>query len=117
MSFPIEKYKYIEHTTKDGQKQIIAISTYAGRTVKGVATCALGDEYNEADGKILAAARCQQKVAKKRLKQAQRKQAEAFGNFTEALHYLDKMNAYLADAKDEVVDANEHLDKILTIIG
>ena len=68
MAFPIEKYKFVETTDAQGNKQVIAISTYAGRTVKGVATCAPEDEYNLEAGKKLAAAKCEVKVATKRMK-------------------------------------------------
>jgi hypothetical protein len=117
MSFPVEKYKYVMHTTKNGEKQVIALSTYGGRTVKGIATCDKTDEYNEADGKMLAAARCQQKVAEKRLKRAQRKHKEALAQLADAQDFVAKMARYEQDAANELIDSNEHLNKILNTIG
>ena len=51
--YPIEKYKYV---VKDN-KEIIAISTYAGKTVKARASCNPEDKYDEEFGKKLASAR------------------------------------------------------------
>ena len=55
--YPIEKYRYYFTKTKAGNPKIIATSTYAGRTVRGVAICGDGDSYDEETGKKLAAAR------------------------------------------------------------
>lgn len=69
--YPIDKYnfKHYETTNKDGTKTqvIVALSTYAGRTVKGVAKCMEGDEFSLEKGKELAASRCNLKVLGKRL--------------------------------------------------
>ena len=70
--FPLEKYRYYFAGNK-----IIATSTYAGQTVRGVALCAPEDEFNEAKGKELAAARCNEKVAQKRYNRAMNKSIEA----------------------------------------
>lgn len=63
--FPIEKYHFIKTRNK-----IIAMSTFAGKTVKGVAKLNPKDEYDEEFGKRLAAARCNLKIAQKRCKRA-----------------------------------------------
>lgn len=61
--FPKDKYKYFKQGTT-----VFAVSTYAGRTVKGCAKLNPMDKFNEAFGKDLAAARCNQKVVNKRRK-------------------------------------------------
>ena len=65
--FPIEKYKFI---ILEKDRKVIALSTYAGRTVRGVAVCAENDTFDVQKGKELAAARCALKVAQKRLNRA-----------------------------------------------
>jgi len=64
--FPIEKYKFVVAGNK-----IVAISTYAGKIVRGVAKCDPNDVFNLEEGKKLAAARCDEKVNSRRLRRAQ----------------------------------------------
>ena len=66
MKYALNKYKY----ARTGNK-VIAISTYAGRTVKGVAKTDPRDTFSLEDGKKLAAARCNAKIAIKRAKNAE----------------------------------------------
>ena len=94
MIYPSDKYKIIVNGTK-----IIAISTYAGKTVKGVAKADPRDKFDESVGKKLAIARCAAKIAKKRQKRAERKIAEAQRQLDAAKAHYDKMAQYLADAK------------------
>jgi len=61
-------YKYVITPNK-----VIAISTYCGRTVRGVAKCHPNDVFDEEIGKQLAAARCGKKIAEKRYKRARDK--------------------------------------------
>ena len=61
---------------EEGNK-IIAVSSYAGRPVKGYAKCHPSDKFDETSGRALAKARCNQKVAYKRNKCAFRKLKEA----------------------------------------
>jgi hypothetical protein len=91
MAFPIEKYKFITTGNK-----IIALSTFAGKTVRGTAKCDPRDEYVLADGKALAAARCNAKVASKRVKSAQEK--------------YDKLDAKLYALELKYTQAREYLE-------
>ena len=92
--YSADKYKIIVHGN-----EVIAISTYAGKTVKGVAKADPRDEFDESVGKKLAIARCAAKIAKKRQKRAERKVAEAQRQLDAAKAHYDKMAQYLADAK------------------
>ena len=62
-----DKYTYF---VADKQKKVVAVSTYAGKIVRGVAKCDPRDEFSIETGKKLAAARCNLKVATKRAKRA-----------------------------------------------
>ena len=44
--YPFEKYRYYTAGNK-----IIAVSTYAGKTVRGIAKCAEGDTFDIEKGK------------------------------------------------------------------
>lgn len=105
--YPIEKYRFYTNGSR-----VIAVSTYAGRTVRGVAVCHDGDEFSLEKGKELAALRCAEKIARKRLNRAERKVNEAYWTYVNAEAYLDKMCSYKGDALyelDEVIKAKDNL--------
>ena len=92
--FPISKYKF--YVTPD--HKTIAISTYAGKTVRGVAKTDPRDDFDEEYGKKLAAARCAVKIAKKRQARADRLVKKAANQMAIAYSYLEKMRKYRDDA-------------------
>ena len=87
-------YKYV---VIPGEK-VIAISTYAGRTVKGVAKCHPNDEFDVEFGKKLAAARCNEKITYKRLTRALNKYIEAVNESVAADEKMKRMKDYMLDA-------------------
>jgi DNA-binding FadR family transcriptional regulator len=95
--------KYSFYT--DGAKKIIAISTYAGKIVRGVAKCDPNDEYDPELGRELAAARCALKIAQKRVERAKEKQADALGAAMKAMNHLKDMEYYRKDAEDSLHEA------------
>lgn len=99
--YPISKYKFF--MTPDNK--VIAVSTYAGKTVKGVAKTDPRDKFDEAFGKELAAARCAAKVAKKRRARAAKMMRKAQTQLNIAQRYVDRMRAYEADAAKEYEEA------------
>lgn len=109
--YPIEKYKFYINGSR-----VIAVSTYAGKTVRGVAVCHAGDTFSLEKGKKLAALRCAEKIAKKRVARANRKVDEAYWAYVDAEAYLDKMVDYKDDALyelNEVIAAkNDMLDSL-----
>lgn len=108
MSYPLSKYKFISHNN-----EIIAISTYAGKTVKGIAKCSDKDTFDEQSGKSLAAARCNMKVANKRVKNAEVRLDQAIRNLYDAKQYYTKMVEYYNDSLDDRHEAKQNLQKIL----
>lgn len=106
--YPIEKYKFYTNGSR-----VIAVSTYAGKTVRGVAVCHAGDAFSLEKGKKLAALRCAEKIAKKRVARANRKVDEAY---VDAETYLNKMVDYKDDALYELNEAiaakNDMLDSL-----
>ncbi len=91
-------YKFYTQKLNDGRIKTIAISTYAGRTVRGSAICDFSDQYNEEVGRKIASARCATKIAQKRVNRANNKRLEAEEMMKAALaHYL-KMIVYYNDA-------------------
>lgn len=98
-------YKYIVTGNK-----VIALSTYAGKTVRGVAKCAPGDEFDIEKGKDLATARCAYKIAQKRWKRSCQKLSEATGILFDAQDFYREMCKYNKRAYDELAEAEEALE-------
>lgn len=114
MRYPIEKYVYHIARKADGTPyQVIAVSTYAGKTVRGVAKCDSRDEFSIEKGKRLAAARCGLKVAEKRAKRAAKKYNEAIESTIQQKRYEERMLNYNIDANNELLMAREELNNIL----
>ncbi len=63
-----KSYKYHIYERKDGSTVVLAMSTYAGKKVKGKAICSPDDTFDEEKGKQLAKLRCAIKIDKKRKK-------------------------------------------------
>lgn len=109
----MNKFKFHTYKSITGTPVVIAVSTYAGKTVKGRAKCDPRDGFDLEKGKKLAAARCAEKVAKKRAKRAVRKFADALNKHREAKCYLDKMSQYVIDSEKAYEDAKEYTASIL----
>ena len=54
----VPKYRYYTN----GENVVVAVASYAGRTIRGVAKCSDQDEFDLETGKKLAAARCAMKI-------------------------------------------------------
>lgn len=117
MSYDVSKYRYVVHDGVDKNhqtvKEVIAISTYAGKTVRGVAKCDPRDEYSVEAGKALAAARCELNVSEKRAERAKTKYDEAMAQLEAAKAYFVDMEHYLTDSMDAMADARCHLNDLL----
>lgn len=109
MSFPRSKYKIF----KDKGNKVIAVSTYAGKTVKGVAKCDPRDSFDKDFGEELAIARCAYKIAQKRAKRAKTEQIKAVKAVDAAMRKMQKMNLYVNDANSELRAAEDELSGIM----
>lgn len=106
MDIDLTKYTFVTHTRKDGRVEVIAISTFAGKPVRGKAICAESDTFDYQKGMELAAARCNAKVAAKRYARAKQKIAEAEKFVQEATKFYDNMRHYRDDAYYAMTHAN-----------
>ena len=96
MNFPKERYRFI-HVPERGR--VVAVSSYAGKPVHAHAQCDPQDTYDVFVGESLAAARCNVKVAKKRVKRANSELEKAKEEMIKAISNYDKMVAYASDAE------------------
>jgi hypothetical protein len=103
--YPLEKYKYYQAGNK-----VIAVSTFAGRTVRGVAKCNPKDNFDLEKGKMLAALRCNEKVAKRRFARAQKKCADAADDYFKADRVYENAILYEEDSYEEWVKASEMVE-------
>jgi hypothetical protein len=114
--YPIEKYQFkvYEKTNEDGTKSsvVVALSTYCGKIVKGVAKCMSSDAFSLDTGTNLAAARCDLKVCERRSKRALKKKQEAEKKLEELTSHYIKMSKYYDDAIAETYQASKRLRRI-----
>ena len=93
----MRKFEY-KYKIDEEKRTVVALSTFAGRTVVGVARCADTDEFNVETGKKIAAARCSVKIAEKRMKRAE----ECYSFAKDCVEFwterLEKMKKYDSDS-------------------
>ena len=106
--YPLEKYKFYFTGNK-----VIAVSTYEGKRVRGVAKADPRDAFDKEKGMKLAAARCNQKVAMKRFRRACAEHSKAYDAYCEAENRLNKMLDYAYDAREALNNADYEVKMLL----
>ena len=110
-------YKFYQYNRQraDGTSniRIVAVSSFAGKPVKGYADLHPMDEFDVEYGQTLAAARCAEKIAAKRCKRAYNKVDEAKAQVVAAMAHLEKMMKYEADAEANYNIASYELAEVL----
>ena len=110
MAFNKDKYNYVDHTPKGSDvREIIALSTYCGKVVKGSAKCDPRDTFDSTTGETLAALRCYEKVAERRMRNASDKVKEAQAKIAAAKKELEKAWKYQEHAQKEYDEASKLL--------
>lgn len=112
---PTYKFYEFNHLRADGTTslRIAAVSSFAGKPVKGYADCHPNDEFDREYGYALAAARCAEKIAAKRCNRAYNKVDEAKALVNAAMAHLQKMMQYEADAEASYNIASYELAAVL----
>ena len=110
MEYSLDKYRFY---FDEKNATVIAVSTYAGKTVKGYAKCDPRDEFDKKAGMKLAAARCNERIAKKRHVRASKKIVEAQRLLDEARKHYEKMTEYFNDSQSEASKASINVQKVL----
>lgn len=98
------KQRKINYKIYHHDNEVIAVSTFAKRMVRGVAKCDPRDEFDHKKGEALAIARCDLKVAEKRMKRANEKVAF----YTE---WLNEIQTDLIDAQHYHLCAEAELNE------
>ena len=110
----LDMTKYSFYT--DGKTKVIAVSTYAGKVIRGVAKCDVNDTFSLEDGKKLAAARCNEKIAKKRLARAKNANVDMLREYGNMIKRLDKARSYRRDSEVALTEAQNLVASILETI-
>ena len=108
-----KRYKYYIHKRKDGSKEVIAVSSYAGKKVKAKAVCSPHDEFDEEIGKKLSRLRCALKIEKKRLNRAKQQRSFLFNLDSDVQYMILKNQRYLGDTEQEIKFNEEALKLLL----
>ena len=103
-----ENYKFIVTPEK-----VIALSSYRGKTVKGVAKCHPNDVFDLDYGKALAASRCNLKIARKRAKDMSRKYYMKVEEFYSIGDEVKRLYEIASEVLDRKIEAQERLDALL----
>jgi hypothetical protein len=107
----MRKFEY-KYKIDEEKRTIVAMSTFAGKTVTGVARCAPSDKFDIETGKKIAAARCSVKIAEKRVKRAE----ECYAFAVEAMKYWSDRVTKMKHYKDDSIAAFEAAYAALTNI-
>ena len=100
--------RYRIYTDRKGK--VIVVSTYAGKNVRGVAKCHPSDSFDNEKGIKIAQARCDLKIAEKRVKRAKGKYDATVAVFNKASKDVDKAAEYVLHAERLVVEACKALE-------
>jgi hypothetical protein len=105
----ISKYKFY---SDEKARVVVALSTFAKKPVRGKAKCDPRDEFSTSDGMLLAAARCNERIAEKRKRNAEARYVEAVRKAQEANEHLEKMKKYFDDSIVRLEQAKADLEEI-----
>jgi hypothetical protein len=108
------KYKYVINEEK---RTVVALSTFAGEVVRGVARCAPNDTWDIEAGKKLAEARCSAKIAHKRLRRAEELVKWAVDGFEYFTEQVEKYKKYETDSIEKVKTVTAQLAKLEETFG
>ena len=105
------RYKYYTNN-KD---VVVAVSTYAGKTVRGVAKLDPRDTFDLEKGKALASARCNEKIALKRAERARQKYNKAIKECEKLEKIKEKMTNYYNESMAALVNAKALVNITTTV--
>ena len=101
-------HKYRIFTTNN-DKTVIAVSTFAGKTVRGVAKCDPSDTPDIEKGIKLAILRCDEKISTKKVARGIMKVKAAQAEVDAAYKRLSNAEQYLIDAEKQMFYNSQEL--------
>lgn len=104
---------YICPANEHSNGRVVAVTTYKGRTVRGVAVCSPEDEFDVQYGCDLAIARCEVKIADIRCDIYEDEYNKAVSAYTKAKLMLHEALSHWISALNADTDANDAYNNIL----
>lgn len=98
------RYKFFVSDNK-----VVCVSSYAGKAVRGIAKCDPKDTFNVEAGKQLAQARCDFKIAEKRVKRSAERYDEAIKLLADVMAYKTRMENYKNESYREYMSLKDKL--------
>lgn len=90
---------------------IVAIRSFGNKEIKGIARCSPNDTFDEDIGTKLAILRCDKKLAKAKLKEAELNLKEADKMITHYIKIFSEANKYFAKCKDNYNSISKSLEE------
>ena len=113
----LNRYKFYHYVDKDGSNVVVAVSSHAGRTVKGYARCTPEDNFDLEVGKKLAAARCNEKVLIKKLNSTVDKLSDVEFVISDLMTYRDEINERLFTINTALTEARGEVNDLLATLN
>ena len=98
-------------------RTVVCATTYKGESIRGVAKCDPADDFNIDVGKVLAYARCRQKLAKKKLAHSKRVYAKALADEMKAKNNVMKAFVFMHDSEEYLKNSNKELNELNKRLG
>lgn len=95
-------------------KKVVAVSTYAKKNVRGVATCSDDDTFDLDFGKNLAKIRCDKKINEKRLRQLNYKVAGLNAFIDSLILDRDRLLSLINKTYDTISKLNDEENSLLS---
>jgi hypothetical protein len=102
------KYKFYRADNK-----VIAVSSFAGKPVRGIAKCDPADNFSVENGEELAAARCNNKISAKRVKYLRGKLADACDELAKVKAEVEQLTALYNEAVVRYSNSEIEITEIL----
>lgn len=109
------KIKMMHFTTCDGKRVCMALTTFAGKTVKAKAVCLPTDEYNEEFGDAVAVARLKIRLWQLRAEKASKRIASAYQELAIANSHVSTSTVSLMEAQKEQIETEKFLEALLNV--
>ena len=105
-------FEYKFYTNNKGQKVVLCLTSYRGKTVKGKAVCVPEDNYDEEFGKELARKRCEIEYYRRRVRDTYSYKEQLNYEIRKAKSNFNKADDIFRKSCLRYMDAVEGLKKI-----
>ena len=98
-------------------RTVVCATTYKNERLRGIAKCDPADDFDIDVGKVLAYARCRQKLAKKKLAHSKKVYAKALADELKAKNNAMKAFVFMHDSEEYLRQSNNELKELNKRLG